>query len=250
MASFGATLRRERELRQITLREISEATKVNLRYLEALERDDFRHLPGGVFNKGFVRAFAQYIGIDPDRMVLAYLEEERRQKAAAGAVEEPSPEPPKRAFSRRRPDRSRRNRLFLAVGIPVILVLALAGAVYAGWIRISWPFPREGAQASPAAPLPKAPPVEVRPLAPGSLRFRLVRETTGRLRCSGTERDLSRVAAGTEIDLPCPQGVVIDVDDAGALHLVGGTDAVGPLGPDGTSVRGFLVVPGSGEDGP
>ena len=81
MPSFGETLKRERELRQISLREISEATKINLRYLEALERDDFRHLPGGVFNKGFVRAFAQFIGIDPEAMVMAYLDEERSQEA-------------------------------------------------------------------------------------------------------------------------------------------------------------------------
>ena len=91
MPSFGETLRRERELRQISLREISEATKINLRYLEALERDDFRHLPGGVFNKGFVRAFAQFIGIDGDAMVMAYLDEERSQEARSPAV---STEPP------------------------------------------------------------------------------------------------------------------------------------------------------------
>jgi len=86
MSSFGETLRRERELRQISLREISEATKINLRYLDALERDDFRHLPGGVFNKGFVRAYAQFIGIDPETMVTAYLEEEGRQQARASRV--------------------------------------------------------------------------------------------------------------------------------------------------------------------
>ena len=91
MPSFGETLRRERELRQISLREISEATKINLRYLEALERDDFRHLPGGVFNKGFVRAFAQFTGIDGDAMVMAYLDEERSQEARSPAV---STEPP------------------------------------------------------------------------------------------------------------------------------------------------------------
>lgn len=68
-------------MRQISLREISEATKINLRYLDALERDDFRHLPGGVFNKGFVRAYAQFIGVDPESMVMAYLDEERRQQA-------------------------------------------------------------------------------------------------------------------------------------------------------------------------
>jgi cytoskeletal protein RodZ len=81
MSSFGEDLRRERELRQISLREISEATKISLRYLDALERNDFRHLPGGVFNKGFVRAYSQYIGVDPETMVNAYLLEEKGQEA-------------------------------------------------------------------------------------------------------------------------------------------------------------------------
>ena len=79
MPSFGEELQRERELREISLREIAEATKVNIRYLEAIERNDFEHLPGGVFNRGFVRAYAQYIGIDPEGMVNAYLLEEQAQ---------------------------------------------------------------------------------------------------------------------------------------------------------------------------
>ena len=81
MSSFGEELRRERELREISLREIAEATKISLRYLDALERNDFRHLPGGVFNKGFVRAYSQFIGIDPEGMVNAYLLELKSQES-------------------------------------------------------------------------------------------------------------------------------------------------------------------------
>ena len=77
--SFGEELRRERELRQITLREVSESTKISLRYLEALERNEFEGLPGGVFNRGFVRAYAEFIGVDPEGMVNAYLLEEQSQ---------------------------------------------------------------------------------------------------------------------------------------------------------------------------
>jgi cytoskeletal protein RodZ len=79
MPSFGEELKRERELRRISLREVAEATKVNLRYLEALESNDFEHLPGGVFNRGFVRAYSQFIGVDPDAMVDAYRLEEQAQ---------------------------------------------------------------------------------------------------------------------------------------------------------------------------
>jgi cytoskeleton protein RodZ len=83
MSTFGEELKRERELREISLREISEATKISLRHLEALERNDFQPLPGGVFNRGFVRAYAQFIGVDPEAMVNAYLLEEQTQDSGA-----------------------------------------------------------------------------------------------------------------------------------------------------------------------
>ena len=81
--SFGEELRRERELRQISLREVSESTKISLRHLEALERNEFQGLPGGVFNRGFVRAYAQFIGVDPDAMVNAYLLQEQAHSGRA-----------------------------------------------------------------------------------------------------------------------------------------------------------------------
>jgi cytoskeletal protein RodZ len=87
MASFGESLKRERELREITLRQISEATKINLRYLEALEQNRFDALPGGLFNKGFIRAYAKYIGIDGEAMVDSYLQElKSRQPGSAAAT--------------------------------------------------------------------------------------------------------------------------------------------------------------------
>jgi len=90
MASFGETLRRERELREITLRQVAEATKINLRYLEALEHDRFEVLPGGLFNKGFIRAYAIYIGVDPEAMVDSYLH------AMAARIDAGAPRPPAR----------------------------------------------------------------------------------------------------------------------------------------------------------
>ena len=73
MASFGEILKRERELRGISLREISAATKISTRHLEALEESRIGALPGGLFNKGFIRAYALHVGIDPEEMVNNYL---------------------------------------------------------------------------------------------------------------------------------------------------------------------------------
>src|SRR5258705_10082270 len=75
MTSFGEELKRERELRDISLKEISEATKISIRFLEALEQNNFDVLPGGVFNRGFIRAYARFIGVDGEEMVNAYLHE-------------------------------------------------------------------------------------------------------------------------------------------------------------------------------
>ena len=130
MSSFGETLRRERELRQISLREISEATKINLRYLDALERDDFRHLPGGVFNKGFVRAYAQFIGIDPESMVMAYLEEEGRQEARA-AKSTGAPQPVVETAEPVQPSGAR--IWFAALVVALILVVLAAGLTAMGY---------------------------------------------------------------------------------------------------------------------
>ena len=69
MGSFGERMRREREMRGITLEEIAESTKIGTRSLRALEDEDFGRLPGGIFNKGFVRSYARYLGIDEDQAI-------------------------------------------------------------------------------------------------------------------------------------------------------------------------------------
>jgi cytoskeleton protein RodZ len=74
VGSFGDRLKREREKKQITLDEVAVTTKIGTRLLQALEDEKFEQLPGGVFNKGFVRAYAEHLGIDPEQAVADYME--------------------------------------------------------------------------------------------------------------------------------------------------------------------------------
>ena len=74
MPSFGEKLKLEREKRKITLEQISNSTKIGTRMLQALEEDRFNQLPGGIFNKGFVRAYARFVGLDEDQTVADYLD--------------------------------------------------------------------------------------------------------------------------------------------------------------------------------
>jgi hypothetical protein len=70
---FGDKLRRQRELRGISLDAISATTKISPRMLRAIEDERFDQLPGGVFNKGFVRAYARQVGLDEDDAISDYL---------------------------------------------------------------------------------------------------------------------------------------------------------------------------------
>ncbi len=88
MGSFGERLQREREMRGITLEEIAEATKIGTRSLRALEAEEFDKLPGGVFNKGFVRAYSRYLGIDEEQAVADYLAALAEAQTAARAQAE------------------------------------------------------------------------------------------------------------------------------------------------------------------
>ncbi|HEV8075181.1 MAG TPA: helix-turn-helix domain-containing protein [Candidatus Acidoferrum sp.] len=70
--NFGERLKRERELREVTLEEITQATRIGSRFLEALENEDWDKLPGGVFNRGFVRSIAHYLGLDEEAFLGEY----------------------------------------------------------------------------------------------------------------------------------------------------------------------------------
>jgi cytoskeletal protein RodZ len=72
LATFGEELRREREIRGISLKEIADATKVSKRFLEAIERNDHHTLPAPVFTRGFVREYARYLGLSVEEIVNRY----------------------------------------------------------------------------------------------------------------------------------------------------------------------------------
>ena len=71
-SGFGERLKRDRELRGVSRDEISAATRIGPRFLEALENEQWDRLPGGVFNRGFLRAVARFLGLDEDDLIAQY----------------------------------------------------------------------------------------------------------------------------------------------------------------------------------
>jgi cytoskeleton protein RodZ len=72
MPAFGENLRREREMRGVSLEEIASSTKISKRFLEAIEQDDFAKLPGGIFGRSFIRSYVRYLGLDEERVMADY----------------------------------------------------------------------------------------------------------------------------------------------------------------------------------
>jgi cytoskeleton protein RodZ len=143
MGSFGERMKREREMRAITIEQIAESTKIGSRMLHALEHEDFAKLPGGIFNKGFVRAYAKYLGLDEEQAVTdfmtVYTEFQKKDQpllgepgvngnglspAEAAAIAETIANTKSMSGDRRRPAQ---GAGFIAAGAVLVVVLGAGG---------------------------------------------------------------------------------------------------------------------------
>ena len=70
--SLGKYLRREREIRKISLREVADHTRVREHFLRAIEEDQFQLLPSATYIKGFLSNYANYVGLDPNDVIQRY----------------------------------------------------------------------------------------------------------------------------------------------------------------------------------
>jgi cytoskeletal protein RodZ len=125
--SIGEKLRLAREARGIALRQISEQTRISIRYLEAIEADDYKRLPGGIFNRSFIRAYAKFVGVDEH----AALEDYSRTLRERGETDDDGSKSHQSLVytdDGSANNRSGRKTLILAL----IILAALSAAVWAG----------------------------------------------------------------------------------------------------------------------
>ena len=135
LASFGEELRREREIRGISLKEIADATKISKRFLDAIERNDHKTLPAPVFTRGFVREYARYLGLNADEMVNRYNfaavgDDRIEQSAHLERLTTPQAPPPPRKKPPPKGIPPAYARVDRNVYILIIVVIALAGVSY------------------------------------------------------------------------------------------------------------------------
>jgi len=104
VGEFGDKFRQAREKKDLSLDDVSNVTKIGSRMLQAIEEEHFDQLPGGVFNKGFIRAYAKHLGLNSEDAVTDYLACLRQAQIDAHEVWEPErPRPPRPAPPEKRP---------------------------------------------------------------------------------------------------------------------------------------------------
>jgi cytoskeleton protein RodZ len=128
VGSFGERLRREREMRGVSLDDIADATKIGTRLLRALEEEHFELLPGGIFNKGFVRAYSKYLGLNEEEAVADYLEAAGETTSDPRVIAEQNSSRIDRSGAESGPSRQAGFPI-----IPVLILLLVIAAGAGGW---------------------------------------------------------------------------------------------------------------------
>ena len=113
---IGATLREARNRRKVGLSEVEAATRIRVRYLQAIESEEWDVLPGDVYVRSFIRTYASYLGLDGERLADDY----RRSAAAGGERPATSPEP--KPVGRSRAPRPRARGRIVATAVTTALV--------------------------------------------------------------------------------------------------------------------------------
>jgi cytoskeleton protein RodZ len=228
---FGEHLRRERELRGVSLAEVASATRISTRFLEAIENGHWDQLPGGAFNRGFIRSASRYLGLDEDSMVAEYSLEIRN--GHEGIV-------PRSAA---RIPQNRKGLTALAVAVAAIL-LVIAG----GWYGTSKVMARR--RAAQAKRLTE-PAQVVQTSANGSatqaanplqLLVRATRATGLRVIADGTRAFDGQINANEVKQFGAHDTFEIAANDAAALHLELNGHALATMGRPGQAGRITLTA--------
>jgi transcriptional regulator with XRE-family HTH domain len=136
--SFGEKLKQAREERGLPLEAVASATRIARHHLDALERGDLRSIPSGPFGKSYIRAYADFLGIDPQPILEAYRSNERDGGGPAPSEREMVAELA-RLIEERKRRRERASpsslRTAIAVGLPAIALAAAA----VWWLRVDQP---------------------------------------------------------------------------------------------------------------
>ena len=227
--TFGDWLRRQREVREISLRDIAERTKISFRYLEAMEADRFDLLPAPVFAKGFLREYARYVGLSPDDVVNHYLSEHHPEELAADPKDDTKVRPRTKPLESGPPPMRRNWSGGLLLGVAGLVLLVLVGL--AAWFAdrrhedrrdnrqappMTAPAPAPAA-AQPAVPARPSPPP---PSAPIQVSLDFSKDCWVEAVIDGGKHRFSELRVqGESLPLEAEKSIVLTLGNAGAVDI-------------------------------
>jgi cytoskeletal protein RodZ len=147
MASLSERLKRERELRGISLQQISEETRIGVRFLEALEEDRLDVIPGEFYRRSYLRAYTRYLGLDEDRALNVYDFSRKDRPHSQGNEESPA------AAQLALPQWAKWAGAALILAVPLVLIFRSIPAP----TMESEPIPAAASNPIPLAAIPKSP---------------------------------------------------------------------------------------------
>jgi cytoskeletal protein RodZ len=235
MASLGQELKRERELRGISLREIADSTRISLRFLQALEEDRLDVIPGAFFVRAILRSYARSIGIDEHQVLNKYQEvytfEEQLQYGESLEPPRPGPKPLSRLFIRKSIWITALALAVIGLGLVLLYIFFLA------------PENKPPVSAKPSQPVaqievPKRyPPLEPLPLVEEIKGLRLemtfVEETWIQVYADGESVWEGIKNKGESLDIKAEQEVRLNIGNAGGPDVTINGQKARPLGPSG-----------------
>lgn len=225
--NFGERLKREREMREVSMEELTKATRISTRFVEALENEDWAKLPGGVFGHGFVRSIARYLGLDEEALLGEYdLARSEKLPPAPTKPEERIPSPPK----------------WLPAAAMLIVLLLLAGLFYAGrygWRRYrDYRATKKSSTASVSMQM-ESPAGATEQSSSALLDLSVSTSSATHVRVVADDKVVldADLPAGETRHLPAHQQFEVTAGDSSAVLLELNGKAMPPLGSPGTSGR-------------
>jgi transcriptional regulator with XRE-family HTH domain len=235
MATIGQVLRRERELRGISLEEISNSTKISMRLLEALERDRMDDLPGEFFIKAILRTYAKSIGLEENEVLNMYYE--------ASLLKEQLPESKASQNTVRQPISKRAKKIIGLAGVVIISLIILTFIYLTSW-KNDTSLPQEELINTPL--ISKETPASFPEFKPNEqkliLEISFIEETwiqvytDGDLNVEGIKRP------DETISIEASEELLIHLGNAGGITYRLNNREGKPLGPSGTTVRNIRIT--------
>jgi cytoskeletal protein RodZ len=225
--NFGERLKREREMREVSIEELTKATRISARFVDALENEDWAKLPGGVFGHGFVRSIARYLGLDEEALLGEYdLARSEKLPVALAKPEERIPSAPK----------------WLPVAAMLIVLLLLAGLFYGGryaWRRyMDYRATKKSSAASMTMQM-ESPAGAAEQSSSALLDLSVSTSSATHVRVAADDKVVldADLPAGETRHLPAHQQFEVTAGDSSAVLLELNGKAMPPLGSPGTSGR-------------